>query len=267
MVFAHRGDSLRAPANTKPAFALAVESGADALETDIHWTRDGNIVVCHDDTVDSMSNGSGYIKDMTLTELKKLDFGFTFTPDEGKTFPYRGSGVQIMTLEELLSAFPDVRVNMDIKPKQPGSLRQLIELISDCRAEWRVMLASFHSSSLQRVRSMAPRLATSASTLEVARFWSATHVGLTPSKVPYQAFQVPVNMGILKVITPSFLEKAHRAGADVHVWTIDDETQMRELFNLGVDGIVTNDPALAVRVRNDGFTDKNFALGGSTWRF
>lgn len=272
LVFAHRGASVYAPANTRPAFVLAVASGADALETDIHWTQDGHIVVCHDETVDSMSNGTGHIRNMTLAQLKELDFGFRYTRDNGKTFPYRGTGVQILTLEELLCEFSDIRVNMDIKPKHPGSLRQLIDLIYHCQAEWRVMLASFHTPSLRRVRGMAPHLATSASTLEVARFWSLTRVrsrfmASQPAlRPPYQALQVPTNMSVLKVISPGFIRAAHEALVDVHVWTIDDETQMRDLFRLGVDGIVSNDPALAVRIRDQEYAHRTLAIGGPKWR-
>lgn len=264
MILAHRGDSLHAPANTKPAFARAATCGADALETDIHWTQDGHIVVCHDETVDSVSNGTGAIKDMSLSALRELDFGYRFTPDEGQTFPYRGTGVQIMTLEEVLTAFPNIRVNMDIKPRQPGSLRQLVRLIHDCHAEWRVLLASFHTQSLRRIREMAPRLVTSASTLEVAQFWLSARIRIHRSEgLPYEALQVPVKMNGLQVVTAGFVRAAHQASTDVHVWTVDKAEEMKELLSLGVDGLVSNDPALAVQVRDTMNRGNEEAAGGS----
>lgn len=267
MIFAHRGDSVHAPANTEPAFRLAVECGSDALETDIHWTRDGEIVVCHDDTVGAVSDGMGAIRDLSLAELKELDFGYSFSQDGGKTFPYRGKGVQIMTLTELLTTFSMMRVNIDVKPKHPRSLRQLIQTIHDCDAEWRVMIASFHSRPLKMLRSLSSRLATSASTEEVAHFWLKSRLGFRPQPVlPYLALQVPVKMGVIQVVTKGFVNAAHGAAQDVHVWTIDDEQEMMHLVELGVDGLVTNNPALAVAVRERWLGNSKIAAGGLTWR-
>ncbi len=251
MVLAHRGDSAHAPANTMPAFVKAVEAGADALETDIHWTKDGHIVVCHDDVVDWVSDGTGAIRDKTLDELKQLDFGYRFTPDSGQTHPYRGQGVTIVTLRELLCEFPTVRVNMDVKPKEPVSLKSLIAEIYQCEAEFRVLVASFHQEVLQRFRQMNARIATSAAVSEVARFWLRVQFNLKPShNLPYQALQVPNKASRLKVVTPRFVKAAHASSQKVHVWTVDDEWEMKQLLALGVDGIVTNDPQLAVRVRD-----------------
>lgn len=267
MIFAHRGDSVHAPANTEPAFRLAVECGADALETDIHWTKDGEIVVCHDDTVDAVSDGRGAIKDCSLAELKALDFGYSFTPDGGMTFPYRGKGVQIMTLTELLTTFATIRVNMDVKPKHPRSLRQLIQTIHDCDAQWRVMIASFHSRPLKMLRGLNSRLATSASTEEAAQFWLKSRLGIrSRPSLPYLALQVPLKMGAIQVVTKRFIHSAHAAMQDVHIWTIDDEQEMIYLLELGVDGLVTNNPALAVAVRERWIGSTRMATGGLTWK-
>src|SRR5215203_1633814 len=112
---AHRGTFGLVPENTIEAFAAAVESGAGGLELDVHLTRDGRLVVIHDPTVDRTTGETGVVAEMTLEELRALDAGHEFSPDEGVTFPYRGRNVRVPTLAEILRAFPDVVVNIDMK--------------------------------------------------------------------------------------------------------------------------------------------------------
>lgn len=252
-VLAHRGDSLRAPENTMPAFDLAVRTGTDGLETDIHWTRDGVIVVAHDPDVARVSDGHGFISEMTYTELRRLDFGYRFSRDGGKTFPYRGQGVQIPRLSELLCTFPGIGVNVDIKPKRPPSLRDLILEIHACRAVHRLMVASFHHRVLRIIRSMSPCIATSASPSETLRalLHVRLHLASDGNRVPYRAVQVPMEMYGIPLTTPGFIEWVHRHQATVHVWTVDNGKEMRRLFELGVDGIVTNRPELALMIRTE----------------
>jgi glycerophosphoryl diester phosphodiesterase len=119
VILAHQGASGHAPSNTLEAFELAVKQGADILEVDVHLTSDGVVVVSHDDTIDRLTNGKGRIREMSLTQLRTYDFGHGFTPDEGKTFPYRGKGIAIPTLEEVFQRFPGVRVNIEIKQTHP----------------------------------------------------------------------------------------------------------------------------------------------------
>ena len=116
LVMAHRGGQGLWPPNTLFAFERAVEMGADILEMDIHASADGVLIVHHDDTVDRTTNGSGAIRDHTLTELKELDAGYHWSADGGETYPFRGKGMRIPTLEEVLEAFPKTRLNIDIKP-------------------------------------------------------------------------------------------------------------------------------------------------------
>jgi glycerophosphoryl diester phosphodiesterase len=251
LVMAHRGDRRHAPENTWPAFAQAVACGADVLETDVQWTRDGVIVVCHDDTVDAVSDGSGRVADMTFAELKRLDFGYRFTPDGGRTYPYRGKGVRILSLAELLAAFPDARFNVEIKSPQPPSLARFVRDVCESRAERRLVVASFHHQVLVRLRKICPWLVTSASTCEVVRFLAATWLpqSLSPQRLPYIALQVPARWGPVPVVQPRFLRRAHAIGCAVHVWTVEDEAEMERWFRLGIDGLITDDPGAAVRVR------------------
>lgn len=251
VVLAHRGDSMHAPENTFPAFQMAAEAGVDGLETDVHWTRDGVIVVCHDETVDRTSNGHGAIADMTFAQLQKLDFGYHFTPDNGQTYPYRDGGVKIPKFSEFLMRFPNLRVNIDMKAQHPQSVQQFIREVFDCGAEMRVLAASFHHDVLKQLRSMNGTIATSASTLETVKFCMSTWMHwCVSSRLPYCALQVPERWNGLPIVTPGFVVRAHDAGVKVHVWTIDEEEIMKSLFQIGVDGVMTNDPSLAVRVRN-----------------
>lgn len=245
LVLAHRGDSAGAPGNTLLAFSRAVEQGADVLELDIHHTKDGVIVVSHDDVVDSMSNGTGRIRDIRFADIQALDFGYQYTTDGGQTYPYRDQGIRMARLEEVLEAFPAMRFNIDIKPKRFGLFKQLFCELDRWDALNRVMLASFHRETLNTVRSMNRQVATSASPIEVSCFqWRKVH-----RRVPFNALQVPFRFVGLPVVTPSLIAKAHNAGIEVHVWTVDDASTMTHLLNMGVDGIVTNYPGRAVHQR------------------
>ena len=243
LVFAHRGASAEAPENTYAAFGMAVEMGAGAIETDVHWTKDGVIVVAHDADVSRMTNGQGRIEELTYAELHELDFGYRFTPDGGESYPYRGKGLTIMRFRDLLQEFPDLPINVDVKPKAPPLLSQYIREIYELDAVERVMTASFHHDVLQRLRKQNTRLSTSASPREIASFLLRQRLGVGGSgKVPYQALQVPPMMYGIRVVSEGFVRAAHHASANVHVWTINAVEEMKVLLDMGVDGIMTNHP-------------------------
>jgi glycerophosphoryl diester phosphodiesterase len=253
MVLAHQGASAYAPSNTMAAFQLAYEMGADAFETDVHMTRDGHVVLSHDDTVDRLTNGTGWIKYKTLDELRELDFGYRFTPDGGQTYPYRGQGLTIPTLEEVLITFPTMRVNMDIKQATPPMEMALVETIRRCKAEDRVLIASFHSVTMERFRRIASsRIATGANTRDMIEFVFYWKTGLHRLyKPPVDAFQVPETGYGLRVVTPKMIEIAHSHGVKVHVWTINEESDIRRLLEWGVDGICSDYPDRVIKVMKD----------------
>src|SRR5262249_9055143 len=150
--------------------------GADALELDIHPTRDGEIVVIHDDTLDRTTDGSGRVSGFTLDDLRQFDAGYRFTPDGGATYPYRGQGVRIPTLAEVYARFSAMRVNIEIKEDIPHVEEQLWRVIQSAEAEDRTMVGSFPLAPLQRFRTVSQgRVATSGSMPEIRSFVLAAY--------------------------------------------------------------------------------------------
>lgn len=244
-VVAHRGDSKYYPENTIPAFISAREIGVDVIETDVHLTRDGKIVIWHDPTLERNTNGKGTIESHTLSELKALDAGYTFTEDGGNTYPFRGKGVQLATLDEALKALPDTRFNIDLKSQEEEIVDSYLAVIRENRAEERVCTASFHLNNLKKLRAKDPELLTSISTLEVIPLLMKQKMHLLPEHFARKIiFQVPVKQYGIKVITPSFVSDMHKREAVVMVWTINNEEEMEYLYSIGVDTIMTDDPRL-----------------------
>jgi glycerophosphoryl diester phosphodiesterase len=274
-VLAHQGGDDLWPSNTMLAFENAVALGADVLELDVHLTADGRFVVIHDATVDRTTDGTGAVAERTLDELKTLDAGFDWLPDEpaeGVVFeldvatsgeadsdgdagagtvgpPYRGMGLTIPTLSEVLAAFPNAPVNVEIKQDDPEAARALCGALRSEGATGRVMVGSFHAPALRAFRAACPEVATSAAPREVLTFFILARARLhRVYSPPFEALQVPIEQAGLTVVTPHFVEAAHQRGVDVHVWTIDDVPTMNRLVALGVDGLITDRPDRALRV-------------------
>ncbi len=249
-VIAHRGDSKHFPENTIEAFTSAVKMNIDVIETDVHLSKDNIVVIWHDETLDRNTNGSGRIEDHVLSELLEFDAGFTFTKDGGKTFPFRGKGVKLCTLEEALEKCPNQRFNIDLKTDDLKIVDEFIKIVRKHDAEDRVCCASFHLSNLQAIRKKAPDILTSVTTKEVIPLLFKQKLNILPKKLADRRiiFQVPVAQGIIKVITPRFIKMMHERGAIIMVWTINDEMEMERLFKLGVDSIMTDDPITVIKV-------------------
>ncbi len=249
-ILAHRGDSAKFPENTLPAFLSAQALGVDVIETDVHITRDEKVIIWHDDTLDRETDGSGTVEAHTMEELLSFDAGYHFTPDSGKSYPYRGKGVTMLPFEEALLKLPDMRFNVDLKTKGTRLADQFISIIRRHKAEDRVLCASFHASNLRYVREKAPEIGTSMATSEVLKLLIAQklHLPIDTRRIPGIAFQVPVNQGPITVITPGFIKRFHDLGMFIQVWTINDAPLMQRLLDLGVDGIFTDDPRLLIEV-------------------
>jgi glycerophosphoryl diester phosphodiesterase len=247
---AHRGASTLAPENTIEAFRLAVEAGAGGLELDVHMTRDGHIVVIHDATVDRTTNGSGAVSEMTLDELRRFDAGHNFSPDGGSTRPYRGRGVWVPTLGEVLEEFPGITVNIEIKAGTPGIEETVLGILRDANALGRALVVSTPHAIVKRFRKISSgHISTGASRWEIGVFYILSRLRLERLVRPaYDALQVPLlHRGIL-VVTPRFIRAAQARGVRVDVWTINQAEEMRRLLDLGIDVIMTDRPGTLAEV-------------------
>lgn len=240
---AHRGGMALAPENTIAAFENARRYGSEVFELDIQVTRDGEFIVIHDDTVDRTTNGHGRVKDLTYEEIKQLDAAYYFSPEGSGIFPLRGRGIAIPTLQEVFEAFPECRINLEIKEMPPGYEHQLLSLIQTYAMEDTVLIAAEQHHYAQAFRPLAPQLACSASRREVTLFYFLLLLRLGFLYRPgIDALQVPEYHGRLHLVTPRFIALAHKKQIKVHVWTVNETQNMERLLCWGVDGIITDYP-------------------------
>jgi glycerophosphoryl diester phosphodiesterase len=237
-IIAHRGASGERPENTLASFERAVELGADALEFDVRLTADREVVVMHDPTLDRTTDFTGPARILKLAELRAADAGFRFTPDRGATFPFRGRGVRVPTLNEVLERFPAVPILLELK--EVAGQERVRELLVRHGAEGRCVIASEHHDALEAFR--GGRFVLAASGREIFRFWRASVLKSGPPPVDYHVLSVPKRHRLLPVVTRRFLAHARRLGIPVHVWTINDPRTARQLWRKGVNGIITNWP-------------------------
>ena len=249
LVFAHQGGEAVWPSNTLLAFENSARLGADVLDTDMHITKDGVLVLMHDQTVDRTTDGSGAIRDLTLAEIKTLDAAYDFSLDDGATFHYRGQGLTVPTLEELFQAFPDKRFGIEIKQTPPEVAAPFCALIRKYGMEAQVLVSSFRQANMDAFRAECPEVATSATEDEVRVFFILNTLRLTAVYSPnYQSLQVPEAASGLQLLTPHFIEGAHSRGLAVQPWTINDPDDMQRLNAMGVDGLNTDRPDLLMEL-------------------
>jgi glycerophosphoryl diester phosphodiesterase len=243
LVIAHRGGAGLWPENTLYGFERAAALGVDVIELDVRATRDGELVVFHDQGLERTTDGSGPVGSWTLRELKNFDAAYRWSPDGGRTFPHRGSGVTVPTLREVFAALPRMRFNIEPKQTVPSVAAPLCRLIREYGMAERVLVASFSGVALGEFRRECPEVATSAATAEATHFLALHEAGLAASYGPaMQALQVPERAGWMRVLTRDFVEAAHGRGLRVHAWTVNDEADMRRLIDIGVDGVMTDYP-------------------------
>src|SRR5215208_6648263 len=213
LVIAHQGGDGIWPGDTMYAFEKAVEIGADVLEMDAHITKDSQIVLMHDEKVDRTTDGTGLIEDLTLVELKQLDAAYQWSNDGGKTFPFRGQGIQVPTLEELFQKFPQMRYVIEIKLTQNPIDKPLCDLVRKYNMQEQIVIASFHDEAMQNFRKTCPEVATSASRGEVTKFVILGKVFLSGLVAPqYESIQPPFDPAESKnipIMTKRFVREAH----------------------------------------------------------
>lgn len=249
LVFAHRGGRGLAPENTLVAFDRGLAEGADGLELDIRLSRDGIPVVIHDARVDRTTNASGFVGALTAAELARLDAGCRFTVEGGQ--PWRGRGVAIPTLGEVLARYPGVPLIVEMKANSPALASAAVAEIRRAGAGDRVCLGSFGLRALAAARRLDDGLATSASQEQVRLAMIRAWLGWPLRRPGYQAFIVPERRQGLTVVTPRFVQAARRAGLGVYVWTVDCPEDACRLLDWGVSGILTDRPDVTVRAVRD----------------
>jgi glycerophosphoryl diester phosphodiesterase len=271
---AHQGGEEEAPSDTLYAFKTALEKGADVLEMDVHATLDREIVVLHDATVDRTTNGAGRVDELTLAQIKELDAAHWFVPDCGtchnrpdEDYELRGYATEerelpeelelagfepndftIPTLREVLTAFPDTWINIEIKATFPDTEpyeEELADLLAEFDRTDDTIVVSFLDHATERFKFYAPDVDTAAGTGQVGAFWASSQGPLPGAPNPrYKALQVPITFEGQEVVTEDFVTDAHANNLAVHVWTINDRETMEWLIDIGVDGIMTDRPTL-----------------------
>ncbi len=245
-VFAHRGASGELPENTLAAFERALAQGADFLETDVHRTKDGRVVIAHDGDVSRVTDGQGEIEALNWDELSVLDAGYGFTRDHGATHPERGKGHGIPLLEEAFSSFPRARFNIELKTSDPALAADVVALVGAYDREERTLLAAGEDSAMSLLRDelartgLAPALG--AAVGDILAFVRSALDGVPPPPGP-MALQVPPDFAGRPLVTEEFVRHAHQHGLFVHVWTLNDEAEMHRLLDLDVDAVMSDFPA------------------------
>ena len=244
--FAHRGSRILWPENTMHAFAGAVEGlGYNYLEIDVRLTSDHVPVIFHDAKLKRTTSGEGKIAEHTLAEVQALDAAYLF--DSDNDYPLRGTGIGISTLEELYGTWPDVRLNIDLKA--PGEEWAVAEVIRAFDAEHRTLIGSFNDRRIARFRRITRgRVAVSAGPTSAASMYVASRRGRTIHR-KIQAYQLPFDYRGAS-IDYKIIDAVHRAGAHIHLWTVNEPGDMRRFIDMGVDGIVTDRPDLLNEVLN-----------------
>ncbi len=242
-VIAHRGGGGIWPENTLYAFEQATAMGVDMLEADVRRSADGELVLMHDSSVERTTNGIGRVEQLTLAELQTLDAGYHWSDDGGQTYRYRNQGITVPTLTEVFSAIPDARMNIEMKTTKPTMATTLCALIRGHEKSRQVLVASGSQVILQKFREVCPGVATSASEEEVGTFFALNLAFLGPTYSPdFHALQVPEKRNGIRVLTPGFVRAAHSRGLEVHAWTINEESDIQRMRELGVDGIISDYP-------------------------
>jgi glycerophosphoryl diester phosphodiesterase len=249
-VVGHRGASGHAPENTLPSFELAAASGADALEFDVHLTADGVAVVIHDPTLDRTTDRSGAVAALRYAEIREADAGARFTTDGGRTNPFRGRAAFVPTLEQVVNAFPELPLVIEIKTARAQD--EAFRVLDRCGCRTRAIVSSFDPLAVTRFREAG--WATGAASNEAARLKFALR---DPAAVPFAALFVPVKWRGIPVPTRGFVRRARRLGLPVHVWTVNDPVLGVTLWKRGCAGMIGNFP-LEMRKARDG--------AGIVWR-
>ncbi len=245
-VIGHRGNRAHSPENTLPSLLEAVALGADAVEMDLHLSRDGKLVVIHDATLDRTTSGTGPVASRTLVELRTMDAGARFTYDRGATFPWHGRGVTIPTFDEVVTALPrDLPLIVEIKTATATAL--VLDAIRRHDLSRRVIVAGFDANAIVPLRGQG--FATGATNADASRVLLPAVRGRSIGAQPYQALCIPPTWRGIPIPLLAIARAARTAGVVTHVWTINDPSEALRLWRGGIQGIISDDPGLMLAAR------------------
>ena len=244
-IIGHRGARGVAPENTVPAIRHGVDVGAQAIEIDLHASSDGKLVVIHDPTLERTTNGSGPVAERTLAELQAFDAGYRFTPDNCETFPFRGQGVRIPTLDEAMEAIADLPAILEVKSAAAGRL--LADWLPGRPEFDRLIVGGFNAEEVGPAGAAARWRCAYQTDLLGFVLWGK--LGISRSlPTDLTAAMVPVRKRGVRIVTPGFVRRMHAQGKGVFVWTVNRPEEMRQLLDIGVDGLISDYPAVLRRV-------------------
>jgi glycerophosphoryl diester phosphodiesterase len=226
-VFAHRGGAKLGPENTIEAFDRGLETGADGLEFDVRLSRDGEVVIMHDATIDRTTGGRGQVGAFSAEELSRW---------------------RVPRLREVFERYPQAACIIELKDNSDALARRVVELVREHRATDRVAIGSFYVGPLRAARRLEPRIPTGAAKPEIRLALYGSYAGLTPFWASYRALQVPERSRARRVVSRRFIRSAHAAGVVVQVWTVDEERDIRRLLAWGVDAIISDRPDVAASI-------------------
>lgn len=231
-VLAHRGLHLDVPENSASSFRAAIAAGATFIETDVVGSKDRVAIISHDTTLDRVSSRTGRVSDHTAAELADIDLG----------------GEGFLTLAKALEQFPTARFNIDVKDET--AIDGVVRAVTDAEALNRVLITSFNTQRRRATIARLPGVASSPSATEFLVIAAAARLGIAPPLPLVHALQIPEKANGITFVNERMVERYHRAGLEVHVWTVNDEETMRRLLGIGVDGIVTDRADIALGVIN-----------------
>lgn len=250
VVFAHRGDNACFPENTMPAFKSAVDMRVHVIETDVHLTSDGEVLIWHDDTLLRLSGDPRKISQLSWEEIQKIDAGYEFSLDGGKSFPFRGKNISPVLIRDILSEYPLAKFNIDLKDNKLELAEKFAQILIELKCWDRVVTASFHKNVLYHFRKILPEALTACSSIEIFRLLILYRSGILNIPFPYKnkILQVPEYRGKLKVINAGFVKYLHKRGFKIQVWTVNEVSEMNRFLDMGIDGIFTDKPAVLINL-------------------
>jgi len=249
-IYAHRGANLKLPENTLEAFRQGLIDGATALELDVRVTSDNVVIVFHDATGLRMAKEDKLVSKTPWSDIKNWDLGKSFQSD-GLNNHFFNQAYHVPTLAEILEAFPNVFINVDIKVSNLRAVSLVVDLIRQHKAAPRVRLSSFSHHVHKILRNLRYEGLVSLSRLEIMSVYLLPEVFLKNMKLKGRAIQIPISWAIFPFDGARFIEKCHKLGLTVEYWTINSRHDAKKLIARGVDGIITDDPAMILAAMNE----------------